>query len=72
MDNKSVITESFKAIQTALEALEPLDTSQREFALSMILKGLGMTEPTGFKGQNTSANKGNNGAQTDITAMTPK
>jgi hypothetical protein len=72
MENKSVISESFKAIQTALEALEPLDATQREFALSMILKGLGMSESAGFNGQKGPAQGGSNVAQTDIRATTPK
>jgi hypothetical protein len=38
----SVITQEFQAIQTALEALEPLDPVQRQFAVSMILSRLGI------------------------------
>src|SRR5262249_34963010 len=72
MTNESVIKKSFEAIQTALEALEPLDTTQREFALSMILKGLGMSESTGSKAPNGSRDKGNNTLPTDIRAMTAK
>lgn len=39
-----MITEEFKAIQTALEVLEPLDQTQREFAVAMILARLGMAK----------------------------
>ena len=42
MAKNSVITVEFKAIQTSLEALEPLDETQRRFAISMILARLGM------------------------------
>ena len=42
MPKSSVITQEFQAIQAALEALEPLDTTQRQFAVSMILSRLGM------------------------------
>lgn len=42
MAKSAVITEEFRAIQTALEALEPLEQRQREFAVAMILSRLGM------------------------------
>ena len=42
---KSVITQEFEAIKTALEALEPLSESQRNFAISMILSRLGVAAP---------------------------
>ena len=42
MPKSSVITQEFQAIQAALEALEPLDPTQRQFAISMILSRLGM------------------------------
>jgi hypothetical protein len=38
----SVITQEFRAIQASLEALEPLDPAQRQFAVAMILSRLGM------------------------------
>lgn len=74
MDNKAGIAESFKAIQTSLEALEPLDATQREFALSMILKGLGMSEPSGYKGNSGggTAAKHSGGTPADAKGMTPK
>jgi len=72
MANESVFKTSFKAIQTALEALEPLDITQREFALSMILKGLGMSASTGSKAQNGSEDKGNNSLSTNVKKMTAK
>lgn len=42
MSKSSVITQEFKAIQTSLEALEPLEAIQRQFAVTMILSRLGM------------------------------
>lgn len=47
MARASVITEEFKAIQTALEVLEPLEQPQREFAVAMILARLGMAKAEG-------------------------
>lgn len=47
MAKASVITEEFKAIQTALEVLEPLEQLQREFAVAMILARLGMGKAEG-------------------------
>jgi hypothetical protein len=44
----SVITQEFQAIQAALEALEPLDPAQRQFAVSMILSRLGMRGTPGL------------------------
>src|SRR5258708_39068393 len=41
MTKYATITEEFKAIQTALEALEPLKEAQRDFAIAMILARLG-------------------------------
>jgi hypothetical protein len=43
MAKSSVITQEFAAIQTALEVLEPLGQTQRQFAVAMILSRLGMT-----------------------------
>jgi hypothetical protein len=43
----SVIAQEFQAIQAALEALEPLDPTQRQFAVSMILSRLGMVGTPG-------------------------
>lgn len=42
MAKESVITVEFKAIQASLEALQPLDETQRRFAVSMILSRLGI------------------------------
>jgi hypothetical protein len=42
MAKSSVITQEFQAIQVSLEALEPLDQAQRQFAVAMILSRLGM------------------------------
>ena len=42
MPKSSIITQEFQSIQAALEALEPLDPTQRQFAVSMILSRLGM------------------------------
>ena len=42
MAKSSVITQEFKAIQASLEVLEPLDPTQRQFAVTMILSRLGM------------------------------
>ena len=42
MAKSSVITQEFQAIQASLEALEPLDPTQRQFAVAMILSRLGM------------------------------
>ena len=50
MSKPSVITEEFKAIQTALEALEPLSEAQRKFAVSMILSRLGMASAPAVAG----------------------
>jgi hypothetical protein len=47
MAKESAITVEFKAIQTSLEALEPLDDTQRRFAVSMILARLGMDGAAG-------------------------
>jgi hypothetical protein len=47
MPNSSVITQEFNAIQTSLEVLEPLDATQRQFAVAMILSRLGLGVPTG-------------------------
>lgn len=46
MAKSSVITQEFEAIQAALEVLEPLDQTQRQFAVTMILSRLGMTAPS--------------------------
>jgi len=43
----SVITQEFQAIQAALEVLEPLDPTQRQFAVSMILSRLRMEAAPG-------------------------
>jgi hypothetical protein len=43
MAKYSVMTKEFEAIRTALEVLEPLDETQRQFAVTMILSRLGMT-----------------------------
>lgn len=44
----STISAEFEAIQTALEVLEPLSDTQRQFAVAMILSRLGMqTSPNG-------------------------
>lgn len=72
MEKPSVITASFKAIQAALEVLEPLDETQREFALSMILKGLGMSESNAFTDRATLSRKKSGNAGADIKSMTPK
>lgn len=50
MAKTSVITEEFGAIQAALEVLEPLNETQRRFAVSMILSRLGMSAPDGTPG----------------------
>jgi len=42
MSKSSVITEEFRAIQQALEALEPLGKDRWKFAVNMILARLGM------------------------------
>jgi hypothetical protein len=42
MTKSSVIAEEFRAIQQALEALEPLGQDRRKFAVAMILARLGM------------------------------
>jgi hypothetical protein len=42
VSKSSVITQEFKAIQISLEALEPLEATQRQFAVTMILSRLGM------------------------------
>lgn len=47
MPKPSIITQEFQAIQTALEVLEPLNTAQRDFAVSMILSRLGMGSAPG-------------------------
>lgn len=47
MAKSSVITQEFKAIQACLEALEPLDATQRQFAVAMILSRLGMVPTPG-------------------------
>jgi hypothetical protein len=71
----SVITEEFKAIQTALVALEPLDETQRKFAVSMVLSRLGMSEPPkggGGGGNGGSGGGAGGGGAPDITNMKPK
>lgn len=50
MAKPSVITKEFKAIQAALQVLEPLDETQRKFAVSMILTRLGMAEASKLGG----------------------
>ncbi|MFN0298953.1 MAG: hypothetical protein ACKVQU_01230 [Burkholderiales bacterium] len=50
MAKTSVITEEFGAIQAALEVLEPLNETQRRFAVSMILSRLGMSATDGTPG----------------------
>lgn len=75
MAKASVITEEFKAIQTALEALEPLGETQRKFAVSMVLTRLGMSEAPKFGGGGGGG--GGSGAAAgggtpDITNMKPK
>jgi len=46
MAKSSVIKVEFEAIQTALEALEPLEEPQRKFAVTMILTRLGINAST--------------------------
>ena len=65
MPKASVITKEFQAIQAALEVLEPLDPTQRQFAVSMILSRLEMEAATGatFRaGSHTSTVAGAGGA----------
>ena len=47
MFKSSSITQEFNAIQTSLEVLEPLDATQRQFAVAMILSRLGLGVTTG-------------------------
>src|SRR5258706_7063400 len=80
MAKSSVITDEFKAIQTALEVLEPLDEAQRKFAVTMILTRLGVSPSSlalnsGGGGSSAGASGGSGasgGGQADIKAMTPK
>ncbi len=81
MAKSSVIIGEFKAIQTALEVLEPLDHTQRRFAITMILSRLGMTEaPTipslaGVSGGGATERTGTGGntpASPGLKGMTPK
>ncbi|MGB6974681.1 MAG: hypothetical protein WBD67_08375 [Terracidiphilus sp.] len=65
MPTTSVITQEFQAIQAALEVLEPLGPTQRQFAVSMILSRLGMDAAPGaaFKaGSNPQTQAGAGGA----------
>jgi hypothetical protein len=72
MEKNSVIAATFKAIQTALEAVESLNTTQREFALAMIVKGLGISGSTSIEAGNGSAHTHTKTAQTDLTSVSPK
>lgn len=72
MESKTMIAESFKAIHACLEALEPLDSTRRDFALSMIYKGLGMSEPAGNGGAEKGAKNSRTSDATDIKSMTAK
>src|SRR5262245_40183866 len=77
MAKSSIITEEFKAIQAALEVLEPLDETQRAFAVRMILSRLGMADPPrGGSGSPTGGGGGNGGRTLldtgDIKSMTAK
>ncbi len=71
MAKTSVITEEFKAIQAALEVLEPLGETQREFAVKMILSRLGMSEaPKGIGGSHVCVGGGGGGGgATDPAAI---
>ena len=69
MGKQSVITVEFKAIQTSLEVLEPLDETQRRFAISMILTRLGMEGAGGLPRVASGAvNAGMHGAGTGAAA----
>jgi hypothetical protein len=83
MAKESVITVEFKAIQTSLEALEPLDESQRRFAVSMILSRLGMDSAAGPPRMQGGAGQGgtpaagglagpSSGSTVDIKTVTSK
>lgn len=75
MARASVITEEFKAIQTALEVLEPLGQPQREFAVAMILARLGMAKAevglhAGGAGKGDALGAGASAALTPATLKT--
>ncbi|MBX3386989.1 MAG: hypothetical protein KF768_10490 [Phycisphaeraceae bacterium] len=82
MAKSTTITDEFKAIQTALEVLEPLDETQRKFALSMILARLGLSGGTlqqsasggggGGGGNSGGAAGGAGSGQLDLSNMTAK
>lgn len=79
MAKSTTITVEFKAIQTALEVLEPLDETQRKFALSMILARLGLSSGTlqqsvggGGGGNSGGAAGGAGSGQLDLSNMTAK
>jgi hypothetical protein len=81
MAKSTTITDEFKAIQTALEVLEPLDETQRKFALSMILARLGLSsgslqQSVGGGGGGGGSGGGNSGGagsgQLDLSNMTAK
>lgn len=82
MGKSSVITDEFKAIQTALEVLEPLNEAQRNFAVTMILTRLGITAASlsvntgggggGGSGDGGGGGGGGGGSQGDIKKLTPK
>lgn len=77
MAKSSIIADEFKAIQTSLEALEPLEEPQRKFAVTMILTRLGITPASltlnlgGVAGGAGAASAGA-GIQADIKSMTPR
>lgn len=81
MAKATVIQDEFKAIQTALEALQPLEDAPRKFALTMILTRLGITPASlnvnagsggGGGSGNAGGGGGGGGSQGDIKSMTPK
>src|SRR4051812_855849 len=80
MAKPSVIADEFRAIQTALEVLEPLGETQRKFAMTMILTRLGMNSSSltlnsgaGGAGEGVATGPaGAGGGKTGIKTMTPK
>lgn len=82
MAKSSVITDEFKAIQTALEVLEPLEEAQRKFAVTMILTRLGVSPSSltlntgggvgGGSGGAGGGSGGGGGTQADVKTTIPK
>jgi hypothetical protein len=67
------IDEEFAAIQTCLNALEPLDEERRAFALQMILSRLGSTVPVGMNGQSQRHFAAGTGQpKVNVHTMTPR